>query len=168
MLKSNCFLKVLFSPSTSDHSRIFRSSPKSTLFWSDRSPISLRSGRGSRLMSVGTATICSSLARFACRQMSMISRSYRPFKCCSQTCLIFSTASFDFNVDPFMYKRKTYFARRECDPGCSISLGDLGFRFPAAPVFFGGFFMWIFLSFVRLPVAGPSQSTSARCWKGLQ
>jgi hypothetical protein len=38
------------------------------------------------LMSVGTATICSSLARFAWWQMSMISRLYRPFKCCSQDC----------------------------------------------------------------------------------
>src|ERR1700674_2321233 len=130
--------------------------------------MSLRSGRGSRLMSVGTATICSSLARFACRQMSMISRLYRPFKCCSQTCLIFFTASVDLNVDPFMYKRKTYFAWREWEPGRSISPGDLGFRLPAGPVFFGGFFMWIFLSLVRLPVAGASQSTSVRCWTGLQ
>src|SRR5205814_1183058 len=44
------------------HSRIFRSSPKSTLLRSDRSPMSICRGRGNRLMSVGTATICSSLA----------------------------------------------------------------------------------------------------------
>ena len=67
-----------------------------------------------------------------------------------------------------MYKRKTYFARREWEPGCSISPGDLGFRFPAGPVLFGDFFMWTFLSSVRLLVAAPSQSKSAQCQTGLQ
>jgi hypothetical protein len=63
------------------------------------------------------------------------------FKCCSQTCLIFSIARDDFNVDPLTYKRKTYFAWREWEPGCSSFPADPGFRFPAGLVFFGGFFM---------------------------
>jgi hypothetical protein len=92
-------------------------------------------------MSVGAATICSSLARFACWQMSMTSRSYRPFKFCAQTYLIFSTASADFNVDPLTYKRKMYFAWREWEPGCSSFPADPDFRFLAGLVFFGGFFM---------------------------
>ena len=50
--------------------------------------------------------------------MSITSRLYRPFKCCSQTRLIFSTACADFDVDPLTYKRKTYFAWRELEqPG---------------------------------------------------
>src|ERR1019366_8830485 len=100
--------------------------------------------------------------------MSMTSRSYRPFKCCSQTRLIFSIASTDFDVDPLMYKRKTYFAWREWDAACSIFPADPGspahsdvlgwgpgFRFPAGLLFFGGFFMWAFLSRVSLPLADP-------------
>src|SRR5450759_2620071 len=73
--------------------------------------------------------------------MSMTFRSYRFFKCCSQIRLIFSTASADFNVDPLTYKRKTYFAWREWEPGCSNSPANPGFRFPAGLLFFGGFFM---------------------------
>ena len=56
----------LFPPSVSYYFRIPRSSSKSTVFRFDRSPMSLRRGSGSHLMSVGTATICSSLARFGC------------------------------------------------------------------------------------------------------
>src|SRR5579862_477168 len=64
-------------------------------------------------MSVGTATICSSLARLACSLMSITSRLYRLFKCCSHTRWMFSTAAFDFNVDRLMYKRKRYLLWRE-------------------------------------------------------
>jgi hypothetical protein len=55
--------------------------------------------------------------------------------------LIFSTASADFNVDPLTYKRKTYFAWRELEPGCVNSPANPGFRFPAGLLFFGRFFM---------------------------
>ena len=48
------------------YSCIPRSSPKSTFRRFDKSPMSLRGGGGDRLMIVGTATICSSLARFGC------------------------------------------------------------------------------------------------------
>src|ERR1035437_434018 len=100
--------------------------------------------------------------------MSMTSRSYRFFKCCSQIRLIFSTASADFDVDPLTYKRKTYFAWPELEPGCSNSPANPGFRFPAGQLFFGGFFMWAFLSWVGLPFADPAPPTGARCWRGLQ
>src|ERR1019366_8309359 len=73
--------------------------------------------------------------------MSMTSRSYRFFKCCSQIRLIFSTARADFKVDPLTYKRKTYFAWRELEPGCANSPANPGFRFPAGLLFFGRFFM---------------------------
>ena len=53
-------------PSARYYSRTPRPSPKSTFLRSDRSPMSLRSGGGDRLMSVGTAIICSSLASFGC------------------------------------------------------------------------------------------------------
>jgi len=55
-------------PPSSYYSRIPipRSSPKSTFFGFDRPPISLRSGDGNRFISMGTATICSSLASFGC------------------------------------------------------------------------------------------------------
>src|ERR1051326_277981 len=68
LLRGAVFLPVgqSLSLSGSDYSRIFKSRPKSTFFRSDMSPMSLRSGCGSRLMSVGTATICWSLARCAC------------------------------------------------------------------------------------------------------
>src|SRR6266513_1012296 len=78
--------------------------------------------------------------------MSMTSRSYRFFKCCSQIRLIFSTASADFNVDPLTYKREMYFAWREWEPGCSNSPANPGFRFPVGLLFFGRFFMQAFLS----------------------
>src|ERR1035437_7803790 len=88
--------------------------------------------------------------------------------CCSQIRLIFSTASVDFNPESFMYKCKTYLVCREWQSVWSITPADLGFRFPAWPVFFEGFFMWTLLSLVRRWVAGPSQSTFARCWTGPQ
>src|SRR3989304_1475606 len=100
--------------------------------------------------------------------MSMTSRWYRFFKCCSQTRLIFSTARADFDVDPLMYKRKTYFAWRELDAACFISPANPGFRFPSGLLFFGGFFMRAFLSGVSLPFAGPGPPTPADCWIGLQ
>src|ERR1700674_4677200 len=100
--------------------------------------------------------------------MSMTSRSYRFFKCCSQIRLIFSTASADFNVDPLTYKRKTYLAWREWGPGCSNSPANLSFRFPAGLLFFGGGLMVAFLSWVSLPFADPGPPTAARCWTDLQ
>src|ERR1019366_8180594 len=78
--------------------------------------------------------------------MSITSRSYRFFKCCSQIRLIFSTASADFAVDPLTYKRKTYFAWRELEPGRSNSPANPGFRFPAGLLSFGGLFIQAFLS----------------------
>src|ERR1700688_5030411 len=78
--------------------------------------------------------------------MSMTSRLYRFFKCCSQIRLIFSTASADFNVDPLTYKRNTNFAWREWDPGCSNSPANPSFRFPVGLLFFGRFFMRVFLN----------------------
>src|ERR1700675_4330278 len=78
--------------------------------------------------------------------MSMTFRSYRFFKCCSQIRLIFSTASADFNVDPLTYKRKTYFAWLEWEPGCPHSPATPGFRLPAGLLFFGWGFMQAFLS----------------------
>src|ERR1700674_3503142 len=95
--------------------------------------------------------------------MSMTSRSYRFFKCCSQIRLIFSTASADFNVDPLTYKRKTYFAWREWEPGCSNSPANLSFPFPAGLLFFGGGLMVAFLSWVIIPFADPGPPTAARC-----
>src|SRR5665213_77178 len=77
--------------------------------------------------------------------MSMTSRSYRFFKCCSQIRLIFSTASADFDVDPLTYKRKTYFSRRELEPGGTNPPANPGFRFRSGLLFFGGIFMLAFM-----------------------
>src|SRR5476649_2747056 len=100
--------------------------------------------------------------------MSMTSRSYRFFKCCSQIRLIFSTASADFAVDPLTYRRKTYFASRELEPGSPDSRANPGFRFPAGLLFFGGLFMQAFLSRLSLPFADLAPPTTARCWRGLR
>src|SRR5450759_4677152 len=99
--------------------------------------------------------------------MSMTSRSYRFFRCCSQIRLIFSTASADFDVDPLTYKRKTYLAWPELEPHCSNSPANPGFRFPAGLLFFGGG-MWALLNWVSLPFADPGRPTAASCWTGLQ
>src|ERR1017187_90421 len=94
--------------------------------------------------------------------MSMTSRSYRFFKCCSQIRLIFSIASADFDVAPLTYKRKTYFSWRESGPGCSNSPSNPDFRFPAGLLFFGSIFMCSLLNgSVCLSQIQPHQQTHA-------
>src|ERR1041385_3312259 len=86
----------------------------------------------------------------------MTCRSYRFFKCCSQIRLILFTASADFNVDPLTYKRKTYLVWREREPAPSSFPAPPGFRFSAALLFSGGFFMR------ALPELGQSTSRRSR------
>src|SRR5207249_12098861 len=54
------------------------SRPRSTLCLSERSPMTRRSGGGSRLISVGVARILSSSASSGCSSTSMICSSYAP------------------------------------------------------------------------------------------